>query len=154
MTSLHQLQDVKHPVYAREIHNAKNIHDIHSMYTKKSGSSAHGASFYLVVILGTEGKLSGVEEEAKRSGHISALRIVRGAATGAKVGQQHLHIRHSELITGGAGKLELRSRRIVGEFKFQCTTLLLASVLAMHRRKRMVSPGKKSKKELNDLPQS
>lgn len=127
MTSLHQLQDVKHPVYAREIHNAKNIHDIHTK--TKVASSIHDASFYLVVILGTEGELSGVKEEAKRSGHISALCVVRGAATGAQIGQQHLHIRHSELITGGAGKLELRSRRIVSEFKLQCTTLLLASVL-------------------------
>jgi len=34
MTSLHQLQDVKHPVYAREIHNAKNIHCTCTVYTQ------------------------------------------------------------------------------------------------------------------------
>jgi len=81
--------------------------------------------------LGTEGELSRVEEKAKGSGHVSALRVVRGAASGAEVGQQHLHVRQSELIARGPGKLELRGGRVVGKFKLQCTTLLLASVLIM-----------------------
>lgn len=91
--------------------------------------------FYLVVILGTEGELSRVKEKTKGSGDVSALRVVRSAASGAEVGQQHLHVRQGELITSGSGKLELRGGRVVGKFKLQCTTLLLASVLIRPKTK-------------------
>lgn len=66
--------------------------------------------FYLVVPLGTERELSRIEEEAKRSGYASALRVVRGAASGAEVWQQRLHVGQGELVTGSPRKLELRGR--------------------------------------------
>lgn len=81
MTSLHQLRDVKHPIYAREIHNANIHYDVTKKNKNKQNSvgkicTLSGFIFYLVVILGTERKLSRVEEKAKRSGDISALRVV------------------------------------------------------------------------------